>query len=324
VTGSSFDSRDRSALRADRRQWLLGAAALTGMTVLSPWRVMGQGPKTRLILLGTGGGPRPRKSNSASAQVVVVNEVAYVVDCGDGVARQLALANIPLSWLRHILVTHQHSDHNADYGNLMLLAWTAGLRTRVDTWGPPPLNNMTRHFFAMNEYDIKTRIADEGRVPLEPLVHPHELTMAGVVFEDENVKVTAALVDHPPVVPAFGYRFDGPDRSIVISGDTKPSQSLIELARGADVLVHEALYPAAIDRLVGSVPNASSLKESIVSHHTTAEDAGRVAQAAGVDTLVLSHFVPPEDPSITDQMWADAARAHFRGRIIVGKDLLEL
>lgn len=324
MTGSSFDSRDRSALRADRRQWLLGAAALTGMTVLSPWRVMGQGPKTRLILLGTGGGPRPRKSNSASAQVVVVNEVAYVVDCGDGVARQLALANIPLSWLRHILVTHQHSDHNADYGNLMLLAWTAGLRTRVDTWGPPPLNNMTRHFFAMNEYDIKTRIADEGRVPLEPLVHPHELTMAGVVFEDENVKVTAALVDHPPVVPAFGYRFDGPDRSIVISGDTKPSQSLIELARGADVLVHEALYPAAIDRLVGSVPNASSLKESIVSHHTTAEDAGRVAQAAGVDTLVLSHFVPPEDPSITDQMWADAARAHFRGRIIVGKDLLEL
>jgi ribonuclease BN (tRNA processing enzyme) len=324
VTGSSFASRDGSGLHAGRREWLLGAAALIGTTVLSPWRVVGQGPKTRLILLGTGGGPRPRKSNSASAQVVVVNEVAYVVDCGDGVARQLALANIPLSWLRHILVTHQHSDHNADYGNLMLLAWTAGLRTRVDTWGPPPLNNMTRHFFAMNEYDITTRIADEGRIPLEPLVHPHELTMAGVVFEDENVKVTAALVDHPPVVPAFGYRFDGPDRSIVISGDTKPSQNLIELARGADILVHEALYPAAIDRLVGSVPNASSLKESIISHHTTAEDAGRVAQAAGVDTLVLSHFVPPEDPSITDEMWVDAARAHFRGRVIVGRDLLEL
>jgi ribonuclease BN (tRNA processing enzyme) len=311
-------------LRADRRQWLLGAAALTGATLLSPRRAMGQGQKTRLILLGTGGGPRPRKSNSAPAQVIVVDETAYVVDCGDGVARQLALANIPLSWLRHVLVTHHHSDHNADYGNLILLAWTAGLRTRVDTWGPPPLNNMTRHFFAMTEYDIKTRIADEGRVPLEPLVHPHELTMAGVVFEDENVKVTAAIVDHPPVVPSFAYRFDGPDRSIVISGDTRPSQNLIELARGADILVHEALYPAAIDRLVGSVPNASNLKESIVSHHTTAEDAGRVAQAALASTLVLSHFVPAEDPSITDEMWADAARAHFRGRVIVGKDLLEL
>jgi ribonuclease BN (tRNA processing enzyme) len=254
----------------------------------------------------------------------VVNDVAYVVDCGDGVARQMVLANVPLSRLRHIFLTHQHSDHNADYGNLILLAWTAGLRTRVDAWGPPPLESMTKHFFAMNAYDINTRIADEGRIQLKPLVHVHELTKGGVVLEDENVKVTAALVNHPPVVPSFGYRFDALDRSIVISGDTKPSQNLIELARGADVLVHDALYPSAIDRLVAGVTNATSLKASIMSHHTTAEDAGRVAQAAGVKTLVLSHLVPPEDPEVTDQMWIDAASAHFQGRVIVGKDLLEI
>jgi ribonuclease BN (tRNA processing enzyme) len=106
----------------------------------------------------------------------------------------------------------------------------------------------------------------------------------------------------------------------VISGDTKPSENLIALARGADVLVHEALYPAGVDRLVAGVPNASSLKQSILSHHTSAEDAGRVATAAGVKTLVLSHLAPADDPAITDQMWIDAARRHYA----VGKDLLEI
>jgi ribonuclease BN (tRNA processing enzyme) len=306
-----------------RRHFLRNAAALLSSSFVSH-SSLGQANKSRLILLGVGGGPRPRKNNSAPAQVIVVNDAAYVVDCGDGVARQLVLAGIALPQLRHVLLTHQHSDHNADYGNLILLAWTAGLRTRVDAWGPPPLQQMTLHFLEMNSYDIRTRIEDEGRMPLAPLIHVHELTEGGLVFEDDNVRVRAALVDHPPVVPSFGYRFDAADRSIVISGDTKPSENLIELARGADILVHDAFYPAAIDRLVASVPNASTLKQSILSHHTSAEDAGRVAQAAGVETLVLSHFVPAEDASISDQMWIDAARTHFDGTIIVGKDLLEV
>jgi ribonuclease BN (tRNA processing enzyme) len=256
--------------------------------------------------------------------VIVANDTAYVVDCGNGVARQLVFAGVPLTRLRHIFLTHHHSDHNADYGNLIWLAWTAGLRTRVDAWGPPPLEKLTRLFLEMNAYDIDTRIADEGRVPLAPLVHVHELSQGGLVMQDENVKVTAAHVSHPPVVPAFGYRFDGRDRSIVISGDTAPSDNLIKLARGADVLVHEALDVAGVDRLVARVPNAPMLKRSILSHHTTAEDAGRVAEAAGVKTLVLSHLVPPDDPAVTDQMWMEAARKHFRGQVIVGKDLLEI
>ena len=284
----------------------------------------GQGSKTRLILLGTGGGPRPRKASSASAQVIVANDTAYVVDCGNGVARQLIFAGVALPKLRHIFITHHHSDHNADYGNLIWLAWAAGLRTRVDTWGPPPLEKMTRLFFEMNAYDIDTRIADEGRVPLAPLVHVHELSEGGPVMQDENVKVTTALVHHPPVVPSFGYRFDAPDRSIVISGDTAPSDNLIRLAQGADVLVHEVLYAPALDRLVARVPNAATLKQSIMSHHTTAEDAGRVAQAAGVKMLVLSHLVPADDPAITEQMWIDAARAHYKGPVVLGKDLLEI
>jgi ribonuclease BN (tRNA processing enzyme) len=306
----------------DRRTFLAGALAVAGG--LRPRSAAAQSAATRLILLGTGGGPRPRTASSASAQVIVSSGVAYVIDCGDGVARQLAFAGVPLTALRHIFITHHHSDHNADYGNLIWLAWTAGLNARVDTWGPPPLERMTRLFFAMNEYDIKTRISNEGRVPLQPLVHVHEIRAGGAVMSDDNVKVTAALVDHPPVVPAFAYRFDARDRSIVISGDTAPSENLVALARGADVLVHSAMYPSAIDRLVARVPNAAALKASILAHQTSAEDAGRIAQMAGIKTLVLSHLVPPDDPQVTEKMWIDAAQTHFRGTVIVGRDLLEI
>jgi ribonuclease BN (tRNA processing enzyme) len=155
-------------------------------------------------------------------------------------------------------------------------------------------------------------------------VHVHELRSGGRVMSDEIMTVTAALVDHPPVVPAFAYRFDARDRSFVISGDTAPSQNLVKLAAGADVLVHSVMYPPAIDRLAARVPNAAALKASILAHQTSAEDAGRVAQQAGVKTLVLSHFVPPDDPEVTAAMWREAASRHFRGPVIVGRDLLEV
>ena len=298
---------------------------MAGAVCAGLWPLTGAGVQrapTKLILLGTGGGPRPRTTRSQPAQVILANDTPYVVDCGNGVARQLVMAGVPLASLRHIFVTHHHSDHNADYGNLILLAWASGLRTRIDAWGPPPLDKMTKLFFEMNAFDIETRIADEGRPPLVPLVHAHEISVGALVMEDENVKVTAALVNHPPVVPAFGYRFDARDRSIVISGDTTPTDALVKLAQGADVLVHEALYAPAVDRLVAGVSNAATLKQSIVSHHTTAEDAGRAAQAAGVKTLVLSHLVPAEDAAVTEQMWSAAARIHFTGTVIVGKDLM--
>ncbi|MGQ0383705.1 MAG: MBL fold metallo-hydrolase [Gammaproteobacteria bacterium] len=306
-----------------RRQLITAAGTLAAASTL-PHALAAEPGKTRLILLGTGGGPRPKKDHAASAQVIVVNDSLYVVDCGDGVARQLVRAGLSPDRLRHVFVTHHHSDHNADYGNLLLLAWASGLRTRVDTWGPPPIARITRLFFEMSEYDIAIRVRDEGRVPLTPLVHVHELTRAGPVMRDDRVRVTSALVDHPLVDRAFAYRFDTADRSIVISGDTRWSDNLIRLARGADVLVHEALYLPAVDRLVARVPNATSLRKHIVDSHTSVEDCGRIAAAAGVTMLVLSHFVPPDDPGVTEQMWLDGARRYFRGEIVVGRDLLEI
>jgi len=307
----------------NRRQFI-GTAAVPIIAGAMSSAASAQRPRMRLILLGSGGGPTPKKSVSAAAQVILVNDSAYVVDCGDGVARQLVLADVPLKSLRHIFITHHHSDHNADYGNLLLLSWASGLATRVDTWGAPPLTKMTELFLAMNAYDIEVRIRDEGRVPLAPLILPHELTQGGVVMQDDNVKVTATLVDHPLVAPAFAYRFDGADRSIVISGDTARSDNLVTLARGADVLVHEALWLPAVDRILARDLNASRLKEHLLASHTAVEDCGRVAEAAGVKTLVLSHLVPGGDATITDEMWSNAARKHFKGRVIVGKDLMEI
>ncbi len=279
---------------------------------------------TRLIMLGTGGGPRPRRDRAATAHALLVDGALYVVDCGHPVARQLAAAGVALPALRHVFLTHHHSDHNADYGTLLLLAWACGLSTRVDTWGPPPLARMTALSFETHAYDLETRVADEGRPPLVPLVHPHELPGAGVVLRDDRVTVTAALVDHPPVVPAYAFRFDTPDRSIVFSGDTTRSDALVRLAEGADVLVHEAIFVPAVDRLVARVPHASTLKRHLLASHTAVEDVGRVAAAAGVKTLVLSHLVPADDPALGEQDWLDAARPHFGGAIVVARDLMEL
>jgi len=273
---------------------------------------------SRLILLGTAGGPTPKKTRSGPSQIIVVGDRGYVIDCGDGVARQMMHAGV-FRTLRHVFITHHHSDHNADYGNLLLLAWGDNLTTPVDTWGPPPIEKMTRLFFEMNAPDLSVRERDEGRPPLARLIKAHEVRETGPVMKDDLVTVTCAVVDHPLMPIALAYRFDCPDRSIVFSGDTRRSDALIKLARSADVLVHEALYLPAAPGAPGS-----ALRKHVVDSHTTAEDAGRVATEAGVRTLVLSHFVPAESPPISDDQWLAAARSTFSGKIVVGRDLQEL
>src|SRR2546427_343542 len=194
----------------------------------------------------------------------------------------------------------------------------------VDADAPPPPVRRPSLFAEMTAYDTQPRIRAEGRPPFAGLVAPHEITQAGMVMQNGEVKVTAALVDHPPVRPAFAYRFDTVDRSIVISGDTAPSESLVTLAKGADVLVHEVLYLPGLDRLVGNERHATRLRAHLLASHTPAAEVGRIAAAAGVKTLVLSHFVPGDDPSIIDEMWTAGVRAHFEGEVVVGRDLMEL
>ncbi len=272
-----------------RRNFLSGAAALAATAVLAPLRAArAQGPaKTRLVLLGTGGGPRVIPNGRAkSANLIVANGVPYVVDCGSGVSQQLVRAGVPLNTLRYVFITHHHSDHNLDYGNLIHNAWVAGLRAPVDAYGPPPIKAMTKAYWQLNRFDIETRIADEGRPDLRKLVTAHEFAEPGPVMQNADVKVTAALVRHPPIVHAYAYRFDAADRAIVISGDTTYSPELIALAKGADVLVSEVMHLAGLENLLKRVPNAATLREHLLASHIVTEDLGKLAAAAGVKTLV--------------------------------------
>jgi ribonuclease BN (tRNA processing enzyme) len=131
-------------------------------------------------------------------------------------------------------------------------------------------------------------------------------------------------VKHPPITQSYAYRFDAKDRSVVISGDTAYLPALAEFAKGADVLVHEVMYLPGIEALLRRLPNAGRLRQHLMAAHTVSDDVGRIAAQAGVKTVVLTHFVPGDDPSITDDQWAEGVRKHFKGEIIVGKDLMEI
>ena len=306
------------------RRHFLGASAALLVSGAVRGQATPQKP-TRLILLGTQGGPaRIGAMRKSPAQVIVVNDVPYVIDCGYEVTAQLVAAGIPLSRLRYIFITHHHSDHNAEYGNLFFLAWASGLRSPVHAYAPPPLADMTRAFWESNRYDVETRIKDQGQPDPRPNLIAHEVTAEGVIHADANVKVTAARVHHPPT-DAWAYRFDAKDRSIVISGDTAYSESLIRLAQGADVLVHEIMYVPLIERVLASNPNHEALLARVKAVHTTGEEVGRVAQKAGVKKVVLSHLLNsrPGD-GVTDEMWAADVRKSFDGEVVVGRDLMEI
>ncbi len=281
--------------------------------------------KTRIVLLGTKGGPTPgHGARSNPATLLLIDDVPYVIDCGYGVSRQLISAGVELDRIRFILITHLHSDHTLEYGPLLYHAWVSPKRPAIDVYGAAGLQDMTRAFFAYQKFDIDTRIADEGMTDLRTLVSVHEFNAAGVVMQNDAVKVTSCRVRHPPIAEAYAYRFDAKDRSVVISGDTAYAPELAQFAKGTDVLVHEAMYLPAIEALVKRTTNASRLREHLLASHTTTEDVGRIAAEAGVKTLVLSHLVPGDDPSISDEQWSEGARKYFKGQVIVGKDLMEI
>ena len=313
-------------MQPTRRQFLAGLTTLAVSHAFLRSNVCSQQTKpTRIILLGTKGGPRVGEiGRSNPGTLLLINDVPYVVDCGYGVSKQLISAGVALDRIQYVFITHHHSDHNIELGSLFYNAWITGLPVRVDAYGPPGLTQMTRDFFNYLKFDIDTRIADEGREDPRGLLTAHEFDKPGIVLRNDDVRVSTCLVRHPPIKQAYAYRFDARDRSVVISGDTAYAPELAEFAKGADVLVHEVMYLPGIEALLKRLPNAKRLREHLLAAHTLPEDVGKIAAQAGVKTLVLSHFVPGDDASITDEQWAEGARKYFKGRIVVGKDLMEI
>jgi ribonuclease BN (tRNA processing enzyme) len=286
---------------------------------------------TKLVILGTGAGPHPTvpgRTRHMTAHVMASNGAAYVLDCGLGITNQFARTGIPFANVRSIFITHHHPDHNIEYGPFLLIGWVQGMTNSLRAFGPPPLKQMTDDFVRAYKATVDFWVAD---LKVKPLVPPEvkEISVPGAVMQDENVKITAAIVQHPPVRPALAYRFDFRDRSIAFSGDTAPIESVARLAKGADILVHEALYLPALEAYIrdriakGSPIHFDDYMAHMRIDHSPVEEVGRIAQEADVRTLVLSHLTPGID-GIPDEKWRDLAAKQFKGQIVVARDLMVL
>lgn len=289
---------------------------------------------SEIILLGTKGGPAIRTGGpSPTASLLIVEGRIYVIDCGLGVTRGFVEAGLGLKALSTIFITHHHSDHNLEFGNLIHTAWTTGLSTPVAAYGASGLRQMWTDFCRLNAYDITTRIADEGRPALEPMVTACDFT-EGLVMEDDLVRVEALRNHHPPVTESFALKFSilagsARGKSVVFSGDTAFILAMVDFAADADVLVHEVMLLEGVDRLVAKTGNGARLKAHLLASHTTTEELARLATAARVKCLALNHLVPADDPAITEETWREAIRSGengqgYAGELVVGRDGLRI
>lgn len=274
----------------------------------------------QLVILGSKGGPAIRPGGpSPTSSLLRLGDRVIVVDCGLGVSRGLVEAGVSLKTLDLIFITHLHSDHVLELGPLIHTAWTTGLDHPVRVFGPPGTGHYWMRFCQAMEFDIEIRIADEGRPDIRDLVQVEEFG-AGMVLEQAGLSVSALRVDHPPVTDCFALRFDHQDGGIVFSADTAFHPPLAVFAKGADILVHEAMLAKGVDRLVARTGNGARLKEHLLASHSFAADAGRIATDAGVGRLVLHHLIPADDPEIVPADWERAVRETWSGPLTIGSD----
>ena len=273
-------------------------------------------PHTAVVLLGTGM-PYPDPKAQGPATAIVVGDRYFVVDVGSGVMRQLNAAKLSLKGPAALFITHLHSDHLMGYPDLIFTSWIMQRHRTMPVFGPPGLQKMTDHLIAAFEEDISIRTDGlERETPEGYRVTVQEIS-AGVVYDSADVRVTAIPVHHGSWKEAFGYRFDTPDRSIVISGDARPSEELIKAAQGVDVLIHE-VYPAA--KLAPEKrPGGEYWPEYMRQFHTSDVELGVLAARAQPKLLVVYHIV--RMGGTDKELLAAIRRGGFRGKAVVGHDL---
>lgn len=272
----------------------------------------------RLTLLGTGC-PPPNPLRRGPATLVSLAAEHLLVDCGSGVAAQLLQAGVRAFDLHRILLTHLHSDHVIDLGHVLITRWILGQNAPLEVWGPAGTNRHLEKVLDLLDWDVEVRREHmHGRE--RPQVAVSEIE-EGTILARGGLTVTAFRVEHAPVDAAFGFRFDGDGRSVVISGDTRPSDNLIRHARGADLLLHECTDATKTSWVPGcGWPTREAKVAALASYHTQPAAVGNVAARAEVKTLVLHHLMPGSDAA---ELTAAAAR-DFSGAILVGQDLVAL
>jgi ribonuclease Z len=271
-----------------------------------------------IILLGTGS-PIPDANRAGPATLVRAAGQTFLVDCGRGVLQRATAVGVGANGLTALLLTHLHSDHIADLGDLIITRWVSTFvpdPPPLQIIGPPGTADVVESTLRAFGFDIGYRIAHHADLTEPPPVEVHEYT-EGVVWDQDGLTILAGRTDHRPVEPTVGFRVSHDGASVVLAGDTVPCAGLDALASGANALVHTVIRKD----LIAKMPMQRI--RDILDYHSSVEQAAATAARAGVGTLVLTHYVPALAPGQEDQ-WRALAATEFDGRIELGDDLLRV
>jgi ribonuclease Z len=270
-------------------------------------------PPIKVTLLGTAPGPPVRVGRAGISTLVEAAGERFLFDAGYGSLARLVESGLPLDAVSKLFLTHLHSDHVVDLPALMLLPWAAPSARDVplEVWGPDGTRDMVRHLEQAFSYDIHVRRDVDERASAKGIEVIGRDVREGIVYDQGGVKITAFLVDHGPVTPAFGYRVDHAGRSVAISGDTRPSDNLVQASKGVDVLIHEAVDEVSLKKLAPS----QHLFEAIVGHHTTPEQAADIFRRVSPRLALFSHA---EGGAAV----VERTRRTYSGRVEFGEDLM--
>ncbi len=269
-----------------------------------------------VIILGSGS-PLPHPERAGPATLVQVGEYRYLFDCGRGVLMRAAAAGFGAQNITALFLTHMHSDHTTDFNDVITTRWIMSPAPHpLRVFGPDGVATFTERTMAALETDIGYRLAHHEDLNEGPQVVPCELE-AGVVLEEDGVRILAMPTDHSPVHPTLGFRIEAEGKVVAIAGDTVPCDGLDAICQDADVYVQTVIR----SDLIGKAP--STRMRDVIDYHSDVAQAGETASRCNVRHLVLNHFVPPPPPGREDE-WAADARACFDGQITVSHDLLKI
>lgn len=278
--------------------------------------VTGNAQEIKVTLLGTGN-PRPVLSRFGPSTLVEAGHEKLIFDCGRGVAQRIYQLNIPFDDVTGLFLTHLHSDHTVGIPDFWLTGWVMGRDKPLPVWGSQGTESMMKYLQKAYAFDIHIRRDVDTKLPgagAEVIAHDIK---EGVVYSHDGVKVTAFLVDHGEIKPAYGYRVDYAGHSVTMSGDTRPSDNLVKFAQGTDVLIHEVIDVEDYEKS-GSLDTSEQTKK-IIGHHTTAEEAGSIFSRVKPKLAVYSHIVPPDVPNVIPH-----TRKTYSGPLVLGEDLMTI